>query len=110
MVRVKGIREAPIGAGKCARANSRARLQRKRCNTRRCKTKRKSGILRCNTKLDVVVLLDSSGSVGKRGWEYTKKAGSTIVSAFKTGPDAAQVSVLEFSCPKTWGAYRKCMR
>merc|ERR1719478_501364 len=59
--------------------------------------------------VDVIVLLDARGSIGEKGWEATKKVGETIVNAFNTGDDAAQISVLEFSGPRTWDAYYKCM-
>merc|ERR1719409_1231401 len=108
-VRIKDIVEPALGAGVCAMDESAERLERKACNTGKCEVKAKDGVLHCKEMIDVIVLLDASGSIGKKGWEATKQVGETIVSAFNTGDDAAQISVLEFSGPKTWAAYYKCM-
>jgi hypothetical protein len=96
-VRIKEVVEEARGAGLCADDESEERLERKKCNTQICEAKAADGILQCHAPLDVILLLDASGSIGKKGWKATVEVGKTIVKAFKTGEDAAQISVLEFS-------------
>jgi len=72
---------------------------------RRCPSSR-TRVLKCRSKVDVVLLLDGSGSVGSSGWTKTKQFASKFVESFN-GQDA-QVAVILFSGPKTWRSYRKC--
>jgi hypothetical protein len=59
--------------------------------------------LRCNSKLDVVLVLDGSGSVGQAtGWDATKKAAGLLVDRFNTGDDGAQISVFVYRGTTTW--------
>merc|ERR1719498_1527620 len=69
----------------------------------------------CNNTLDVVILMDGSGSMGQRGWDAQMVATKTIVSAFKISENAdgeskAAVSVILYSGPRTWRGVRKCFR
>merc|ERR1719235_51140 len=58
--RTKHITKSPEGQGKCPGAWSKDRLQYKSCNNMRCPTG-----LTCKSELDVVFLLDGSGSLGE---------------------------------------------
>merc|ERR1719231_1081320 len=67
----------------------------------------------CNETMDVVLLLDGSGSLGKKGWEAEMVAAQTIVNAFKISENAdgeskANVAVILYSGPPTWSGVRKC--
>ena len=37
----------------------------------------------CQDMLDVVLLIDGSGSIGSTGWEKSKKAAKLLMDAFK---------------------------
>merc|ERR1719440_178964 len=64
--------------------------------------------LTCKEKLDIVILLDGSGSLGQRGWDSEIKAAKTFVSAFEgTGADT-QIAVVLYSGPSTWKCVYKC--
>merc|ERR1711879_162001 len=67
------------------------------------------GTLECTSMLDVIILLDGSGSVGETGWEVTQKIGEQLVQAFKTGDDAAQISVIAYGGPSTYDDYKVCI-
>jgi Mg-chelatase subunit ChlD len=60
--------------------------------------------------MDIVLLLDASGSVGAEGWELVKKAATKLVTAFASADPAAasQVAVMQFGGPETFEAYKKC--
>jgi hypothetical protein len=67
----------------------------------------------CNKTLDVVLLIDGSGSLGKAGWEASIKAASMFVDSFRVsenidGESAANVAVLLFSGPSTYSGVDKC--
>merc|ERR1719277_1239540 len=58
--------------------------------------------------VDVVILLDGSGSLGQAGWAATKKMGQTLVNAFNAPILQAQVAVQLFSGPSTWYNWFLC--
>jgi len=98
--RKKDMIEDIVGDGSCADIQSEKRLQSKPCNSEPClKLNPSAPTLQCNSDVDVVLLLDGSGSLGPSGWEATKKAGAMIARAF---PDESKHDV-EFNafdgCP-----------
>jgi len=62
----------------------------------------------CNRSLDVVLLIDGSGSLGKEGWAASIKASQTFVDAF-IGSGKANMAVILFSGPKTWSGVDLCV-
>merc|ERR1719271_744176 len=109
--RQKFIKKVAEGAGKCAGAWFLKRLEYKQCNTKRCKLDVGAKTLTCNKPLDIVLLIDGSGSLGKKGWAAEIKAAQTLIDAF-TDPNAAvsnaQMAVILYSGPRTWGGIFKC--
>jgi len=65
--------------------------------------------LQCKEELDIVFLLDGSGSLGDRGWEAEKKAATTFVDAFTGTGAQAHMAVILYSGPKYWSGVYKCM-
>lgn len=107
--RQKFVKKAPVGDGKCPGSWSKRRLQFKKCNMKRCKLppateKMPVPVMQCNQTLDVVLLLDGSGSMRKKGWEAEIKAARLFVSAF-TGD--VQISVTVFSGAQGGNSYKK---
>jgi len=105
--RTRRVLATSTGLGNCAADDSEYRLQYKRCNMDKCKPAT-APLLKCAAKVDVVLLLDGSGSLGAKGWETMKKAGSDIVRAMDPANDGAQVAVLMYSGPMDMNGYRKC--
>merc|ERR1719398_263880 len=60
--RQKFVRDPALGAGKCADAWAPERLEYKQCAMHRCKVLDAAEPMTCNRSLDVVLLLDGSGS------------------------------------------------
>jgi len=107
--RQKFVKTPAAGAGKCADAWSLKRLEYKACNKQRCQRAVGATTLTCDKKLDVVLLIDGSGSLGKKGWEAEIKAAQLLVDAFAlSGNPQAQMSVILYSGPRTWGGVRRC--
>jgi len=106
--RQKFVKEVAQGAGKCDGAWSQGRLEYKQCNLKRCKLPVGNETLTCDKKLDIVLLIDGSGSLGKVGWAAEIKAAQMFVDAFSGTGARAQMSVILYSGPRTWGGVRKC--
>merc|ERR1719433_1171410 len=64
--------------------------------------------LACNKSLDVVLLLDGSGSLGKKGWKAEIEAAKLFVSSFAMNKNA-NMAVILYSGPRTWSGVRKCV-
>merc|ERR1719262_1029561 len=65
----------------------------------------------CNKTLDVVLLIDGSGSLGNSGWAAEIKAAKTLVNAFidpNKAQSPVQIAVILYSGPRTWGGVYKC--
>merc|ERR1719247_1546588 len=60
--RQKFVKNVPLGDGKCADQWSLKRLQYRNCNMKRCPLPKNGLVSTCNKELDVVLLIDGSGS------------------------------------------------
>merc|ERR1719199_2188500 len=106
--RQKFVKSAPFGDGKCADQWSSKRLQYRHCNMKRCPLPKNGLVSTCDKTLDVVLLIDGSGSLGKTGWKAEIKAANYFVDAFTVSGGKAQISVILYSGPRTWGGVYKC--
>jgi len=114
--RQKFVAVEPEGEGSCPDEWSLKRLEYKQCAMHRCVTPKAAepAPLPCNRSLDVVLLLDGSGSLGKKGWAATVTAARYLVDAFANSgpsPDESKgnLAVILFSGPKTWSGVKKCI-
>lgn len=105
MERTRPVVVPAKGNGGCPDAKDENRLQYEQCNAKACPAK-----VQCQAKLDLLILLDGSGSVGSTGWAKVKTFAEKLAGAFQTGPDLAQVGTLLFSGPKNWKKLRTCVR
>jgi len=67
-----------------------------------------SATLTCDKELDVVFLLDGSGSLGQKGWDAEIKAAETFVDSFSGTGAKAQMAVILYSGPRTWSGVYQC--
>merc|ERR1719440_1408196 len=107
--REKFVKKPALGDGSCPDQWDPQRLEYEPCNVHRCKTEEDKP-LPCNKSLDVVLLLDGSGSLGKQGWNAEIDAAMMIVDAFKVsnnddGESKAEVAIILYSGPS--GSYKK---
>lgn len=114
MKRSKHITVPVEGNGKCWNRWDIKRLEYKSCNNFGCWIQDLSAPMPCNKSLDVVLLLDGSGSLGKKGWNAEIKMAEQFVDAFGKGvaqgsPSPANMAVILFSGPRTWGGVYKCI-
>jgi Mg-chelatase subunit ChlD len=110
MKRQKFIHEAAQGAGSCPNKWEIDRLEYKPCNEYACELQDASFPARtCNATLDVVLLIDGSGSLGQTGWDAEKKAAAMFVDSFIYGGADAQMAVILFSGPSSWYGVYQCI-
>merc|ERR1719271_1989663 len=62
----------------------------------------------CDKELDIVFLLDGSGSLGQTGWNAEIKAAQMFVDAFSGTGAKANMAVILYSGPRTRGGVFKC--
>jgi seryl-tRNA synthetase len=104
--KVKTIVKSAEGQGTCPKKSSRERLHSKTCNTQPCFQAIDIGkTMKCNTKLDIVMVIDGSASLRTSGWDAMKQATAQIASAM--GDDVHMAALLA-SGPKTRKDYFKC--
>lgn len=107
LTRHRHVTSAPRGSGSCPADDADSRLEYKRCNEHAC-VLHDSKVF-CEAKLDVIILLDGSSNLGQEGWESAKAATAKLVGFFDKAEATAQVAVLLYSGPESWGNYKKCM-
>ena len=62
----------------------------------------------CDKELDIVLLIDGSGSLGKTGWAAEIKAAQMFVDAFSVQGTMVNMATILYSGPRTWGGVFKC--
>jgi len=94
MTRSRSVKMPAQGRGYCAKPDDQERLEKKSCNSHRC-----DGDEECLSKIDLVIALDSSGSVTEKGFEVLKNFSVALTKRVKTsayGRDAARLGVVQF--------------
>lgn len=89
-VRRREATEMARGMGKCPDEGSDLRLERISCNDLECPAE-----LRCNSQVDVLLVVDSSGSVRPEGFSLEQSLARSLVS--KVVGEGAQVGVVAFA-------------
>jgi len=107
--RTKWVKEKAQGEGHCPGQWEKVRLEYKKCNMITCPTIPHVPVMKCEKKLDIVMLLDGSGSLGQKGWDAEMEAAKNFLSGFQGENAKAKIAVLLFSGPKTWAGVKKCM-
>jgi len=75
----------------------------------RCALEVGAQTVKCKEKVDVILLLDGSGSLGQAGWDAEIKAANTFVDAFTGTGAQANMAVILYSGPSTWGGVHQCI-
>lgn len=83
------------------------RVQYRKCNVHACPKPQAKTTVTCKSKVDLILAIDGSGSLGQDGWDSSKAAAKMIIEAMDD--TLAQIAVLLYSGPQSWGAIKKCM-
>jgi hypothetical protein len=100
--RVKTIAVPVVGDGHCPAIRSEDRIQEMSCNAVACVKANPSPTLQCQSKLDVILVIDGSGSLGQKGWDASIKAGAMIARAMSGTDNQVELAVLLFSLTSDW--------
>lgn len=94
--RVRMIKEPPVGEGTCPDMHGIERLNYNECNMFACKPA--ADTLMCEDTLDIILLIDGSGSIGQSGWDASKAAAKKLITAFKgTAKSDNRIAVMLYS-------------
>lgn len=113
--KVKSIEAEQKGTGHCWAADSPERIEFSHCAIIPCSTLLKEinglagnrKLLKCNSKVDVTILLDGSGSLRWSGWKMSQQLTSTLIRYLGLNGDV-EVALQLFSGPRTWDGVKKC--
>jgi hypothetical protein len=97
---------AAVGDGHCPEEDSAERLTHKPCNEEKCPLTG-TEVLKCGGQLDLILVIDGSGSLGYYGWEVSKYFATKIMDGFDNTD--VRVAVILFSGPYTYDDYEKCI-
>jgi len=64
----------------------------------------------CDKKLDIVLVLDGSGSMGQAGWDAEIKAAERFVDAFDVSGTKAKFAVIVYSGPWWYSQVKSCFK
>jgi len=103
----KGVVTAAVGRGKCSSSRSWKRLRYNACNTNQCVESLVKPMV-CKSTVDIILVLDSSGSTRAKGWEQTKKFAKAFTTALEGDGTDAMLSVISFSGPVSWRKIKAC--
>jgi len=105
--RLRFVQTAAIGSGECPAEYSTERYVEEECNAEPCIVEASlTEPMKCTAKVDVVVLVDGSGSLGDNAFAaeqaFVKNFGKSLEGA------EARMGIILFSGPRTWGQYFAC--
>mmetsp|Transcript_42262 Transcript_42262/g.92189 ORF Transcript_42262/g.92189 Transcript_42262/m.92189 type:complete len:921 (-) Transcript_42262:241-3003(-) len=90
--RVKSVSKPARGNGKCAKALHKSRYARRKCNTQSCPPDPV-----CNSKMDVVFVIDSSGSWTEKGYKVVVEFMKGLAQKYKMDSKSVKMGIVEFS-------------
>jgi uncharacterized protein YegL len=94
----------PLGEGSCPGERDPARLQTQFCNREACSSVITSATPKCTKKLDVVLVLDASGSAGAAGTEYLKNFAKAFVDVLVLdATDGSTAGIISYGSTATVG-------
>merc|ERR1712032_271331 len=81
--RTRSIKHPAVGEGHCPSIRDPKRLWKMDCNEAACKPDQYKPYLRCTAKIDLVIILDGSGSMRKKGFAHLKHSARKLVDVLE---------------------------
>merc|ERR1712085_164356 len=108
--RTRAVLTEARGLGTCDPADGPKRLMFGDCNTFDCKQLVRAGrsTLLCTEMIDLILILDGSGSLGRYGWEESQSMAQKLIDSMQGGDTAVNLALMLFSGPWTAPDYEKC--
>jgi len=96
--RMKAITAPLVGDGECPSMRDDLRMQERSCNDIPCIKEDPAELtLKCESRLDVVLIIDGSASLGEGGWKAVKQATVELAEGLLEGEMNVQLSVILYS-------------
>jgi len=104
------VKEAAQGSGVCADMWDKTRLQYEACNVHSCKVADPTKAMKCNTSMDIIMVVDGTPQGGKAAFAAEVKAANTLVDAFAGKGITAKpnFALIHYTGPRTWSGVSKC--
>jgi len=98
------------GQGVCPGDDDKERLAFHNCNDFDCRDllPRGRNVLKCSAMVDLIILLDGSGSLGWYGWKQSKKMALKLIRQMIGGENNVNMALLLFSGPNSWRKMDAC--
>jgi hypothetical protein len=108
--RTKAVKVPATGLGHCDPVEAPTRLHFEPCNEHSCQSLIPNGrtTLQCNEMLDLIILLDGSGSLGETGWQKSKSMVQKFIDSMKGGETGINAGLILFSGPADWSDFESC--
>lgn len=109
-MRTKSVDETARGTGQCWGPDAEQRLEYKSCNNFECEAilPWNKPMLTCNSKVDLILLLDGSGSLDGNSWDKVKIMAETLVMSLNGAQDKVKMALMMFGGPNSWNDYEAC--
>merc|ERR1719422_1908456 len=65
-------------------------------------------LVNCNSRVDVIIVVDGSASLGEVGWAWTMNATGKLITALSGGAADVHVALQVYSGPEDWDTYERC--
>jgi len=79
-----------------------------KCNKTACPALKQGENLKCNSAVDLIVVLDGSSSVGKESFDEAKTFVAALFKGLNIGEGKGQASLVLAGGPKAWQDFEKC--
>jgi hypothetical protein len=111
--RTRSVSEEKRGNGECAHPEAEPRMEHKECNAFDCSliipADANRTLLQCPSMIDLVIMLDGSGSLGENGWQMFKSSSRRLISAMTAGNTSGiNIGFMLFSGPSTGPDLETC--
>merc|ERR1719498_688397 len=108
------VKEPAQGSGSCADKWDPSRLQYEACAQWRCAVPDFDKLMKCNTSMDVILVLDGTPKNGKEAFAAEISAATKFVDAWTPDENhpnitgTPQFSLIHYTGPRTWSGVSKC--
>jgi hypothetical protein len=109
--RTRSIKNEAVGQGKCKDPESKKRMQFKECNKFDCHQIISNPwrlTLECTSKIDLILLIDGSSSLGQYGWNTFKAVTQQLTASMQGGENGVNLGVLVFGGPRSPADLEAC--
>merc|ERR1712127_459339 len=110
--RSKPVQIPEVGQGECIHAEDPERLQFQKCNQFSCSRilspDSNRSLVKCKAMIDLVIMLDGSGSLGDYGWSIFKRLAENLVGSIEGNESGVNLAFMLFSGPTTAEDLESC--